>query len=73
MLDLTVLYSKRWATLECKDSKQAPVRPNQAHYVEKHNTMSYSAFVYPENEEEIIDGLRTTFGTNRSSCIPKRK
>lgn len=58
MLDLTVLYEDRWATLEVKRSGEAAVRPNQSYYVRKMNRMSFSAFIYPENEEEVLNALQ---------------
>lgn len=59
--DLTVLYGKRWAALECKRKRTASVRPNQKYYIHKMNEMSYARFVCPENEEEVLDGLQATF------------
>lgn len=61
MPDLLILYKKHWATLECKKSKTSKHQPNQDYYVEKMNNMSYSAFIYPENEEDILDELERTF------------
>lgn len=55
--DLTILYRKKWATLEVKKNRKAPHRPNQDYYVEKMNNMSYSAFVYPENKEDVLNDL----------------
>lgn len=63
--DLLVLYKDRWAGLEVKRSAKAKHQPNQDYYVDKMNEMSYSNFVYPENKEEILNDLRTTFETNR--------
>lgn len=60
--DLIVLYRDRWATLECKRSRSAAKRPNQDYYQKLFNEMSYSAFVCPENKEEIINELRQVFG-----------
>lgn len=60
--DLTILYNNKWATLECKESQRAHHRPNQDYYVDIMNGMSFSAFVYPENEEEIINKLVEYFG-----------
>ena len=52
--DLIVLNGKRWAAVECKRSKDAPARPNQPYYISKMSDMSYAAFVYPENKEDIL-------------------
>ena len=59
--DLTVLYGTKWAALECKQHRNAKHRPNQDYYVDKMNEMSYSSFVYPENEEEVLYGLEQAF------------
>ena len=59
--DLTILYKDKWAVLESKRFETASHRPNQDYYVNLLNGMSYSKFVYPENEEEVIDGLREVF------------
>lgn len=63
--DLTVLYKNRWATLECKEHAKAKHRPNQDHYVERMNNMSFSAFIYPENEGEILDEMERSFKTSK--------
>ena len=60
--DWTILYKKRWALLEMKDHEGAPARPNQPYYVNKANDMSYSSFVYPENEDQVLDDLSKLFG-----------
>ena len=59
--DLTVLYGPHWAVLECKASEDAEHQPNQDTYVEELDRMSFSRFVYPENEEETVDALRSLF------------
>lgn len=55
--DLIILYKDHWATLECKMSEYARHRPNQDYYVEKMNEMSFSAFIYPENQQEVLNEL----------------
>ena len=60
--DWTILYKDKWAVLEAKKNEKAKKQPNQPYYVEKLNDMSYSRFVYPENKEEVLEGLRNIFG-----------
>ena len=59
--DLTVLYGDRWATLEVKQSKDARHRPNQDYYVEKMNSLSFSSFISPDNEQEVLDAMERSF------------
>lgn len=63
--DLLILYKDRWATLEGKKSKNESHRPNQDYYVNLMNDMSFSAFIYPENKEEVLYELQQTFESNR--------
>lgn len=70
--DLTVLWEDRWATLEAKRSGNEPHRPNQDYYVNLMDQMSFSAFIYPENKEAILDELQYTFGLRRKPRVSKR-
>lgn len=63
--DLLILYKDRWALLEVKRSKDAPHRPNQNYYVEKMNNMSFSAFIFPENKEEVLNDLQRALESGR--------
>lgn len=59
--DLLILYKNKWASLECKKSHNANKRPNQKYYVDTMNDMSFSRFIYPENKEDILNELQSTF------------
>lgn len=59
--DISVFYKDRWAMLEVKKNKNAKRQPNQDYYVNKLNEMSYAAFVYPENKDEVIEELKRKF------------
>lgn len=60
--DLLILYKDKWATLECKKSANARHQPNQDYYVGKMDEMSFSRFIFPENEEEVLAELKHKFG-----------
>lgn len=59
--DLTVLYKDKWALLEVKKDAKASHRPNQGYYVDAANKMSFASFIFPENKEEVMHGLRKAF------------
>jgi hypothetical protein len=59
--DLLILYKDKWAVLEGKKSANAAVRPNQHYYVDLMDRMSFAAFIYPENKDEVIDALYLHF------------
>lgn len=59
--DWTILYKDKWAVLEAKRDKDAPIQPNQPYYVEELDKMSFSRFVYPENKDEVLRELRKVF------------
>lgn len=59
--DILILYKNKWATLETKKSSNASKRPNQYYYVDKMNNMSFSSFINPDNEEEVLNELQQAF------------
>lgn len=59
--DLTILFGNRWALLEVKASAKSKERPNQRYYVEQYSKMTFCSFIYPENEEEVLNALQQAF------------
>lgn len=63
--DILILWYDRWATLEFKKDASAKSQPNQPWYVEQMNDWSFSAFIYPENEREVLSALQRAFESER--------
>lgn len=66
--DLLLLWGPQWALLEVKKKRptsSADFEPNQEWWIEEFDQMSFSACIYPENEEEVLYALQQTFGTRR--------
>ena len=68
--DRIVLYGRCWAMLEIKANANASRQPNQEHYIRMFDEMSFAAFIYPDNEEEVFDALQQTFNFERNSRVP---
>ena len=69
--DILVLRGNKWAALECKRSEKAKHRPNQDYYVDKMDSMSFAAFVYPENKQEVLNALQRSLGAGRKARVSK--
>lgn len=66
--DLSVFWRSRWAWLEVKPEKHADQEPNQEWYVEWANKVgAFGAFIYPENEKEVLCALVQAFDLSRST------
>lgn len=60
--DWEIIANGKYALLEIKRDKDAGHRPNQDYYIEKHSKRgAFTSFMYPENEEQVISGLKKYF------------
>jgi hypothetical protein len=71
--DLLILWGRHWAVLECKKSAKEEEQPNQRYYVEMLNEMSFSAFIYPSNKDDVLNELCIAFGTHRKTRVSQRQ
>lgn len=71
--DLLILYKDKWGSLECKRESTSSKQTNQDYYVDKLDNMSFSRFISPENKEEVLNELYSTFGFSGSTCISRGK
>lgn len=69
--DMIILYKNKWAILEVKRSATEIHQPNQDYYVDMLDDMSFSAFIFPENKEEVIRDLQFAFRSQRSARVSR--
>ena len=56
--DITIVHeSGKWAYLECKRSRDESRQPNQTYYVDRLNRFGFASFIFPENEECVLNEL----------------
>ena len=71
--DLLILHKTMWALLEVKREANARKRPNQDHYVDLFDNLSFASFIYPENEEEVLNDLQVAFSPGRPARFFERQ
>ncbi len=69
ILDLFILWNDKWASLEVKADASAPKQPNQDYFVERLGAMSFAAYIYPQNEEEVLHALEQAFKPPRRTRV----
>lgn len=65
--DWLILWNDRWAMLEVKASEKAEHQPNQEYWVNYYNQFGFTSFIYPENEQEVLDALQSALTFGRDS------
>lgn len=60
--DILILFREHWGMLEVKMSGTSSKQPNQEYYIDKFGEMSFASFINPQNEEQVLFDLQTTFG-----------
>ena len=63
--DLTVLWNRCWAMLECKKSSHEIHQPNQDLYIQMADNLGFGRFIYPENKEAVLDEMERSFKIRR--------
>lgn len=56
--DWTIFHGPKYALLEIKPSAKSRRQPNQEYFIEKFSAIGFAAFIYPENEQEVLDALQ---------------
>lgn len=61
--DLLILAPGFWAMIETKREEPGPedFEPNQEWWIEEFDRMSFSACIYPENEQEVLHALSQAY------------
>lgn len=70
--DLLVLYRDKWASLEVKRSATASHRPNQEYYVDLMDGMSFSRFISPDNEKEVLHEMESALRAEGTARVSRR-
>jgi hypothetical protein len=55
--DLTVYIDDKWFLLEVKASEKSKERPNQGWWIEEWSKVTFCSFVFPENEQEVLNAM----------------
>ena len=72
VMDLLVLWRGRVGALETKRASNSRRQPNQDYFIEAFGDVCFSAFICPENEEDVLHDLQQAFSSRRSARVSQR-
>lgn len=70
--DVFIVYRDKWAMLEFKRAEDSIHQPNQDYFVNMLDDWSFAAFIYPENEEEVLRDLQSALEPRRTARVSQR-
>lgn len=70
--DVFIVYHNKWAMLEFKRAANSVHQPNQDYFVRMLDEWSFAAFIFPENEEEVLSALQSTLRPRRQARLSQR-
>jgi hypothetical protein len=71
--DLLIIFGDRWGMLEAKASATSVKQPNQEYWIDFYNEQSFASFIYPENEEEVLNALSRSLAPRQRPRNSKRE
>jgi hypothetical protein len=71
--DTTVYIGAVWILLEVKRSEKSKKRPNQDWWITKWGEVTFTSFIFPENEEEVFDALERSLEARGQACLSWRQ
>lgn len=63
--DTTVFIGPVWLLLEVKASEKSRKRPNQDWWIQHWSAVTFTAIIFPENEEEVFDAMEQSLANRR--------
>lgn len=62
---IVLVEGGHFGVLETKAGFKASKQPNQEHHVERLGRVGFSAFINPDNCDEVLDAFQSTLGAGR--------
>lgn len=63
--DFLVLCPEGWGIFETKRRPNSRKQPNQDHHIKRLSKIGFSAFINPDNMDEVLDDFQSTLRSDR--------